>query len=220
MEQFPISLDRRRGEASSVFINILLVLLVVIILLELTFFTRFKKFYVSGDSMYPTLVGAEYKTDASGNRINSPGGDYVYADTIAVPQRFDIVIINADNGQGQRKTIIKRVIGLEGDKVELERGVLYINDERIDEPYVDPQNNDPEYADNTVGPYIVDEGCIFVLGDNRTNSSDSRSGYGMIELDEVIGVVEEWSTNLRWLVTPVSTFFDFTLPSLFSGCAA
>ena len=78
MEQFPISLDRRRGEASSVFINILLVLLVVIILLELTFFTRFKKFYVSGDSMYPTLVGAEYKTDVSGNRINSSGGDYVY----------------------------------------------------------------------------------------------------------------------------------------------
>ncbi len=217
MQKFPVSLDRRKkSSAFSVAINVILVILIVVLVLEVTFFARFKRYYVVGESMNPTLTGAE--TDEHGNIL--AGGDYVYADTMAVPQRFDIVIINADNGQGQRKTIIKRVIGLEGDKVELERGVLYINDERIDEPYVDPQNNDPEYADNTVGPYIVDEGCIFVLGDNRTNSSDSRSGYGMIELDEVIGVVEEWSMDLRWLVTPVSTFFDFTLPSLFSGCAA
>ena len=217
MQKFPVSLDRRKkSSAFSVAINVILVILIVVLVLEVTFFARFKRYYVVGESMSPTLTGAE--TDERGNIL--AGGDYVYADTMAVPQRFDIVIINADNGRGQRKTIIKRVIGLEGDKVELERGVLYINDERIDEPYVDPQNNDPEYADNTVGPYIVDEGCIFVLGDNRTNSSDSRSDYGMIELDEVIGVVEEWSMDLRWLVTPVSTFFDFTLPSLFSGCAA
>ena len=156
MEQFPISLDRRRGEASSVFINILLVLLVVIILLELTFFTRFKKFYVSGDSMYPTLVGI--------------------------------------------------------------KGELYIDGERVDEPYVLPECNDPSNNYNTYGPEIVPEGCIFVLGDNRNASIDSRDHYGMIDIGDVVGVVEQWSLDLRWLITPFNSFFDFTLPSIFSGC--
>lgn len=213
MEQFPISLDRRRGEASSVFINILLVLLVVIILLELTFFTRFKKFYVSGDSMYPTLVGAEYKTDASGNRINSPGGDYVYGDTSANVERFDIVVIEQPS-----YPIIKRVIAFGGETVELIKGELYIDGERIDEPYVLPECNDPSNNYNTYGPEIVPEGCIFVLGDNRNASIDSRDHYGMIDIGDVVGVVEQWSLDLRWLITPFNTFFDFTLPSIFSGC--
>ena len=219
MEEFPISIgNKRRGRASSIAVNILLVVLVIIILLELTFFSRFKRFYVVGDSMYPTLTGADYYYNSSGERVINSGGDYVYADTAAQPNRFDIVVITTDNGRGGETTIIKRAIAFGGETVELKSGVLYIDGQLIDEPYA--VYNDPDNEYNTYGPAAVPEGCVFVLGDNRNVSIDSRDHYGMIDIDDVVGIVEEWSLNMRWLVTPFSSFFDFTLPGIFSGCGS
>ena len=217
MESFPISIGKRRsGRAAGVAINIILVVLIVIILAEIVFFSRFRRFYVVGESMYPTLVGAERTVSG---RIRS-GGDYVYADTQAQPQRGDIVVITTEDGDGQMTTIIKRVIAFGGETVELEGGVLFINGEEIAEPYINPDYNDPDYINNNYGPVTVEAECVFVLGDNRNASNDSRGEYGFIPVGDVVGVVEEWSLDLRWLVTPVCTFFDFTLPSVFSGCGA
>ena len=216
MDKFPISIGGRpQNRALSIALNIILFVLVLVIVLELTFFSRFRRFYVVGRSMYPTLVGAEYTQSGA---IDS-SGDYVYADRFASPERGDIVIITTDNGDGGSITIIKRVIAFAGESVELVRGVLYINGEETAEPYVSPEFNTPSLAKNTYELTVVPEGCIFVLGDNRDYSVDSRGHYGMIDVDDVEGVVAEWSLSVRWLVNPFSRFFDFTLPNVFSGCS-
>ena len=217
MEQFPISIGKLRqgSRAASVALNVILILLVLIIVFELTFFSRFKRFYVVGQSMYPTLTGADYTYNSVGERIIEAGGDYVYADTATTPQRGDIVVITTSNS-GSLATIIKRAIAFGGEKVELVDGALYIDGALIEEPYVSPENNQSER--NTYPETLVPEGYVFVLGDNRDNSNDSRGDYGMIALSDIVGVVPEWSMNMRGFITPISTFFDFTLPSVFSGC--
>lgn len=217
MEQFPISIGKRRqgSRAASVALNVILILFVLIIVFELTFFSRFKRFYVVGQSMYPTLTGADYTYNSVGERIIEAGGDYVYADTAATPQRGDIVVITTSNS-GSLATIIKRAIAFGGEKVELVDGALYIDGALIEEPYVSPENNQSER--NTYPETLVPEGYVFVLGDNRDNSNDSRGDYGMIALSDIVGIVPEWSMNMRGFITPISTFFDFTLPSVFSGC--
>lgn len=215
MDEFPISIGKRkRNRAAGIAVNLILLLLVVIVVAELLFFSRFRRYYVRGDSMYPTLTGADVVDD-----VLLPGGDYVYADIFATPERGDIVVIDALNmTTGEKKTIIKRVVAFGGETVELRRGELYIDDRRVAEPYLDGRYNSPDAPANTHGPVTVDEGCIFVLGDNRDESNDSRGDYRVIPADGIVGVVPQWSLDARWLTTPVSTFFDFTLPSAFSGC--
>lgn len=216
MEEFPISIGKKRGNrASSIAVNILLVILIIIIVLELTFFSRFKRFYVVGESMYPTLIGAKHNGD-----IIVAGGDYVYADTMAEPQRFDIVVITTDDKYGKQTTIIKRVIAFGGESVELVEGLVYIDGQLIEESYVSPECMTPQLDINNRASETVPDGCIYVLGDNRDVSNDSRGDYGMIDLDDVVGVVESWSLDIRWLVNPISSFFEFTLPGMFSGCGS
>lgn len=81
---------------------------------------------------------------------------------------------------------IKRVIGLPGDVVELRGGELLVNGRRVDEPYLDRRIDTTPY-----GPITVPDGMLFVLGDNRTRSGDSRypppEGVGLVPEDHVIG---------------------------------
>lgn len=161
----------------------------------------YTKFYVVGSSMENTITGAY----AAGVK----GGDYVYIFE-ATPSRGDIVVVKTKG-----KNLIKRVIGLGGDTVELKAGVLYLNGEVKEEPYVSAEHNSPGNSNNTFGPVTVEEGYMFLMGDNRNVSNDSRSAeYGQIALDCVIGVVAEWSLILSDAVTSFNTFFDFTVPSL------
>ena len=88
--------------------------------------------------------------------------------------------------QPEDKDYIKRVIGLPGDVVELNEGQLYVNSEPVDEPYLDP-----EVDTRPFGPVTVPAGMLFVLGDNRAHSGDSRfpppTGLGYVPEDTVIG---------------------------------
>lgn len=154
--------------------------------------------YVVGTSMEGTLHGAESKY--------SPGGDYVYAFKSSNPRRGDIVVIEA----GGDDPIIKRVIALGGDTVELKAGVLFVNGEKVDEPYVDPVHNTASYSKNTFKlEEPVPEGYMFFLGDNRDASNDSRSQYGVMPLSSIVGIVADWSMSFKGPVTAINSFFDF-----------
>lgn len=77
---------------------------------------------------------------------------------------------------------IKRVIGLPGDKVEGRDGAVHVNDVRLDEPYL----KQPELPIRDFGPFLVPEDSLFVMGDNRRASQDSRF-FGAIPIDDVVG---------------------------------
>jgi len=99
------------------------------------------------------------------------------------PQRGDVIIF--DSPQDQSRTLIKRVIALPGEMVEIKDGTVYITDVNgdtisLDEPYI---NEDPHY---TYSPQTVPEGEYFVLGDNRNHSTDSHI-WGTLPDENVIG---------------------------------
>lgn len=148
-------------------------LLIAIGLAAIIRYFLFAPIVVDGLSMMPTLQN----------------GDRMIVNKLGKPDRFDIIVFHAP----ERKDYIKRVIGLPGDVIEYHNDILYINGEPYDEPYLD------EYKKNIVdGPLTEDftledfglkkvpEGELFVMGDNRRFSKDSRQ-IGTISIDEVIG---------------------------------
>jgi len=150
-----------------------------------------RNYKVQSISMQPTLYEGQYLVV---NRL-------VYADNAAVsllertvgatsigkrvlssifhpPRRGEVIVFVPVNNA--KPDLIKRVIGIEGDKVEVRQGKLYINDHPIDEPYIRAA------PAQSYGPVIVGKGQLFVMGDNRGNSSDSRV-FGMLPLSHVVG---------------------------------
>ncbi|MCI0469775.1 MAG: signal peptidase I [Nitrospirae bacterium] len=103
------------------------------------------------------------------------------------PKRGDIVVFKYP--EDPKKDFIKRVAAVEGDIIEARRKVIYINDKPIDEPYVNkvptPQAETIEVRD-TFGPYLVPTGKIFVMGDNRDHSYDSRF-WGYVDEKDLRG---------------------------------
>ena len=97
----------------------------------------------------------------------------------------DVIVLKSEllDDHNHQKHLIKRIIAVEGDVVRIVNGVVYINGEALEEDYTNPDNfNMPE---QTIGPNQV-----FVLGDNRPNSNDSRfESVGNICVDDVDGVV-------------------------------
>jgi signal peptidase I len=90
------------------------------------------------------------------------------------------------------KSYIKRVIGMPGDVVEVRRGIVYVNDKELDEPYIDP-----EYKDHrTYPPVYVEPGHYYVLGDHRNQSNDSRM-WGLVPEKYIYGkaVFRYWPVN-------------------------
>jgi signal peptidase I len=94
------------------------------------------------------------------------------------PQRGDVVVIRLQT-QGD-ELLIKRVIGLPGDMVEIHNGQVLVNGQPLDEPYLATP------TPGIYGPTTVPPLHIFVLGDNRSSSNDSRS-FGTISLKDVVG---------------------------------
>jgi len=94
------------------------------------------------------------------------------------PQRGDIVVLQVP--QAGSGLFIKRVIGLTGEKVEIKGGKVYINEQVIEEPYLSNQSQRDMRAT------VVPPKHVFVLGDNRGSSNDSRS-FGSVPLDNIVG---------------------------------
>jgi signal peptidase I len=96
------------------------------------------------------------------------------------PKRFDVVVFKLYDIQDNRKDLIKRVIGLSGEKLEVKKGVIYINGSALNESH--PMNSD--LAD--FGPVNIPSDSYFVMGDNRPNSADSRY-FGFLPKSQLIG---------------------------------
>lgn len=133
-------------------------------------------------------VSARVRVDGFSMRPTLQDGEYILVNKLAyklgTPQRGDIVVfIFPVNPQ---EDLIKRVIGLPGDMISVQDGVLSINGTPIDEPYI---NAPPAYN----GTWKVEQGDLFVLGDNRNDSRDSHQ-WGLLPIKNVIGraVVIYW----------------------------
>ena len=136
-------------------------------------------FRIPSDSMAPTLRS----------------GDQVLVDKRAyrdaLPRRGELVVFHAPR---TGDVTLKRAVGLPGDTVAIEDGVLVVDGRRPREPYADPDAIDSVYF----GPVRVRGGTFFVLGDNRANSDDSRD-FGAVPTDRIIGraVARVWPPS-RW----------------------
>lgn len=148
------------------------VLLAVMILTSFIF----KHSVVEGDSMLNTLHDGEH---------------LIITDLFYTPKHGDIIVFE-DYSTQLKKPVVKRVIGLPGDTVEVKLNenkeyVVYVNGEYLEETYA---YNDVEPTAPGVGVWKVSEGEIFVMGDNRYNSTDSRSSLvGPVEIDSILGKV-------------------------------
>ncbi|MCL6572902.1 MAG: signal peptidase I [Bacillus sp. (in: Bacteria)] len=149
--------------------------LVLAVIIRSFFFTPI---VVDGASMNPTLQ----------NR------DRMIVTKIGEPNRFDIVVFHAPDG----KDYIKRVIGIPGDKIEYKNDVLYVNGKAYDEPYLKSYKDKIiqgtltdsfTLKETVVGSETVPKGHLFVLGDNRRHSTDSRH-IGAIPLEKLIGTTK------------------------------
>ncbi len=126
--------------------------------------------WVDGKSMLPTLQNNDW---------------LIVTEIKGSPQRGDIVVICQPNIYNEQ--LIKRVIAVSGDKIDIdfESGDVFINGELCDEPYI---NEGTFTCFDVEFPLTVDEGCVFVMGDNRNDSLDSRSSsIGLINEKYILG---------------------------------
>jgi signal peptidase I len=126
---------------------------------------------VSGSSMWPTLLD---------------GDKMLVSNLFFTPQRGDIVVFKTDNYDPE-KALVKRVIATEGQEVSIdfERGVVYIDGSPIEEDYIAELTKTKL---DFIGPQTVPEGCLFVMGDNRNASTDSRKKeIGMVDTRMILG---------------------------------
>jgi signal peptidase I len=138
--------------------------LAILALLIAAFFVRLPQ--VSGLSMEPHIRSGEYVV------INT------FAYRFGAPQRGEIVAFRHDDDA--RGVFIKRVIGLPGDRIRIDRGQVYLNGVKLEEPYV-RHRDDRSFGETTVPPLSA-----YVLGDNRGESEDSRF-FGPVGDDRLIG---------------------------------
>ncbi|QBP41479.1 signal peptidase I [Paenisporosarcina antarctica] len=168
----------------------------LLIAFGLAFFIRYFLFtpiVVDGESMMPTLE--------NGNRmiVNKIGYE------VGEPDRYDIVVFHAP----EQKDYIKRIIGLPGDHVAYENDQLYINGKPQPEPYLEPYKSEINEGTLTedftleerTEMTVIPDGYVFVMGDNRRYSKDSRL-IGVISMEEIIGSTSLifWPPNEMGLV--------------------
>ncbi len=130
-------------------------------------------------------VSARIRVESISMQPTLYAGDFVIVNKMAYkfgdPSRGDVIVFHYPPDP-DREPYIKRVIGLPGDEVKVTGGQVYVNDVPLREPYI-------KAAPNYDGTWNVPENFLFVLGDNRNNSSDSHS-WGMVPLENVIGKAE------------------------------
>lgn len=190
--------DKRKKKEKSkgplAFLRELPILLLVAFLLALLIKTFLvQAFYIPSESMEPTLnVGDRVLVNKVVYHLHPPrhGDVIVFSDPNPGPEEhrtwwsafWHWLTEGLGVSTNPEKDFIKRVIALPGDTIEIKNGQVFINGKKIDEPYLSPIKDRSDYP-----PKKIPDGFLFVMGDNRTNSRDSRSGLGLVPMDKVIG---------------------------------
>ncbi|WP_078548290.1 signal peptidase I [Litchfieldia alkalitelluris] len=151
----------------------------------------FTNYEVEGESMMPTLQDGNFLLV---NKLEARIGGL---------ERFDIIVF-----KGQSDNYVKRIIGVPGDVLEYRDDTLYINGVQMDEPFLKPYKQRLIGGNLTgdftlveiTGQQTVPNNALFVLGDNRLGSWDSRH-FGLVDLDQVVGKVSVryWPAG-QWVV--------------------
>lgn len=199
----PVSEVKRHSLLREIVETALLAL--IIFVLVRTFVLNFK---VDGRSMMPTFENGEmllvnrnaYRALDAWDFIDwIPGVDERNTTPIVdwgAPQRGDVVVFTPP-APGEDKPYIKRVIGLAGDEVFVHEGRVFVNGAPLEENYVGGrESNCPLSWEYCNTPVEVPEGNVFVMGDNRTNSEDSRY-FGPVPEENIIGKawIVYWPTS-------------------------
>lgn len=150
-----------------------------------------------------TFVLAHYQVEGQSMFSTLHPGDRVFVNKLSYrlhdPNRGDVVVLHELTGSTERD-LIKRVIALPGETIEIDGCEVFIDGFRLDEPYLDPSVvNDGGWCE--YGPTDVPADHVFVMGDNRNHSSDSRS-LGPIPEDDLVGraFVVFWpKSDWQWL---------------------
>lgn len=187
---------RRSGSSSDdglvSFLRELPVLLLVAFLLAFLLRTFvLQVFYIPSGSMEPTLQVDDRMVV---EKLSYLFGDIERGDVVvfAGEELVDVERSTADNvatavGRflgvipADARDFVKRVIGLPGETITIEGGVVSVEGVALDEPFV------TNVDERDFGPYVVPEDSLFVMGDNRPNSADSRFGLGFVPIDKVVG---------------------------------
>lgn len=147
-----------------------IIMALIVCVVVFVFFVRLVD--VVGSSMYPTLEN---------------GDKMIVTDVFYKPKYGDIVVFQKDEYADY--ALVKRVIATEGQTVEIDfdRHIVYVDGKKLDEPYIaEPTANKIDFT----GIQVVPEGCVFVMGDNRNASTDSRDKrIGMVDTRDIIGKV-------------------------------
>lgn len=166
------------------FLDFIETIVVSLAVFAIVYIFLFQPHQVDGRSMEPNFHNGEYiLTDKISYRFNEP-------------KRGDVVVFHSP--QDERQDFIKRIVGVPGDKVEVKDGYLYLNGNKLEEPYI----NNPGQVQNgrfmregvvvNVGP-----GEYLVMGDNRNHSSDSRE-WGTVKKTGIVGraFFRYWPVNV------------------------
>ena len=148
-------------------------LITMLAAIMLVFLLLFRMVIVSGSSMYSSLWDGDWLLVL---------GSVFYQE----PEQGDIIVACKDSFN-DGEAIIKRVIATEGQIVDIDfdAGIVYVDGVALDEPYTYTPTNQPE---GMTFPLLVEENCVFAMGDNRNNSRDSRDPMiGQIDTREILG---------------------------------
>jgi signal peptidase I len=184
----------------------------IVIAIAIALFIRafiVQAFDIPSGSMMPTLLPGDYilvNKFTYGIRIPFMNTRIL---SYKEPKRGDVIVFIYPKDPS--KDFIKRVIGTQGETVQIVKGKIYINNEPIPDPWgYFNKNESPGFISEVenFGPVVVPEGSLFVMGDNRNNSEDSRF-WGPLPLDDVLGKAfiiyfswngkaENWPDKVRW----------------------